>query len=321
VHWFKNMTFDVIGKAGFGYDFKCLNETTAEKIDFDLAISGFIDPVAMILGEKALYFPSKKLKSTMAAVKRSNKLVMDVIENRVRLWRENQSYPKGDLLDLILECDQEKKLNPLELRHNIFLFFLAGHETSSGALTSAMFYLGNKPELQEAAFQEILTVLGDDPSAVPNAENLSDFKFISAIVKETLRMNPPANSTTPRVALEDTVLCDFVIPKGTLVNQQLYPAHFQAKFWKNPLDFNPYRFLSDLPWESSDRKNKIFSFGAGPRVCLGEKFAKAEIITTLALIIQNYSWTVAPEFVWKTDLYAITTAPSGGLPIILSRRN
>ena len=105
-----------------------------------------------------------------------------MIENRVNEWKEGgNSFSQGDLLDLILACDKEKKLTPDEIRHNIFLFFIAGHETryvssllcrggfsltfmaSSGVLTSAMYYMARRPDIQEAAFQEVQRVLGMPP--------------------------------------------------------------------------------------------------------------------------------------------------------------
>jgi len=202
-----------------------------------------------------------------------------------------------------------------KILNNIFLFFLAGHETSASALTSAVHWLGQCPDIQREAYQEVKQVLGD--TGVPSVDNIPQLQYIEAVVREALRMNSTVPVLSQRIATSDTEIAGYHIPKGTVVSCNTVAGHYISKYWKDPKVFNPNRFLGE-----ERRKNMkiMMGFSSGPRVCIGHKFAVMEMVITLSLVIQQFEWSLIPGYTWKSKIAAITTQPVGGMPLILKKR-
>jgi len=196
------------------------------------------------------------------------------------------------------------------------LFFFAGHETSSTTLTSAIFFLGKYPEIQEKAYQEVQHALQLQQEQQLLPETVKNLTYLTAILKETLRMNTPAPFFVSRVATEDTEILGYHIPKGTVVAVNVIPAHMSQKYWENPKKFDPDRWIT-----GNDKKNTIFPFASGPRMCIASKFATLEMQVTTALLLLNFKWSLARSPEYKSKIVAFTLRPVGGMPIYLEKRN
>eukprot|EP01125_Pyxidicula_operculata_P007668 TRINITY_DN2597_c0_g1_i1.p1 TRINITY_DN2597_c0_g1~~TRINITY_DN2597_c0_g1_i1.p1 ORF type:complete len:503 (-),score=121.10 TRINITY_DN2597_c0_g1_i1:115-1623(-) len=315
----KYLTFDVIGITAFGYDFKSLSEDTQQKKDLDHTFrttSGapaFFDTLSKGLYSK---LPLASVKETHRAFNSSRKLVLDVINKRLE-ERKSGVYNQNDLLDLILDAaaqdDAEFKLTTTQMISDMFLFFIAGHETSAGILTSAVYYLGKNKKVLEEATKEVDKVLGK--GQLPSAENINEFPFVQAVLRETLRMRPPINSAGFRVALKDCVIAKHFVPQGTIILLPNYRAHYSEEFWENPLEWNPHRWIGE-----GSQKNQIFAFSSGTRICIGHKFSMTEMTVIMAMLLQKYTWTLPEDYVYRDDPASITTTPAGGLPVRLTIR-
>jgi len=306
--WFKNLTYDIIGKTAFGHKFNSLQRPSKEVADLMTCFSGIIQPLVFIFGGIITTIPTSFQKKVAQSRNDCVKLITDVIENR----KKNNMGEVNDLLDLILEADQEGKLTTDELVQNTFLLFLAGQETSAGSLTMSLYYLGIHQEFQKRAREEVESVCGSEEI---NSDHLENLNFLNSCINESLRINAPVDGVFLREATEDMVINDYFIPKGTKLAVNFANVHRSNKFWDKPNEYNPDRWLNDTKAISH-----LLAFSAGPRVCLGKKFAILEMKVVLATLLRNFYWTIPDYYEFKIQPFTLTFRPAGGLPVQFRRR-
>jgi cytochrome P450 len=157
-------------------------------------------------------------------------------------------------------------LSPQEIRDQVLVFLLAGHETTAGALTFTLHLLGRHPDIQDR-------VAAGGPD------------LIRAAVLEGMRLYPPAHTTERRAAV-DTEIAGHRIATGTPVLVSPWVTHRHPDFWPDPERFDPERFLGD---RDRDRpRYAYFPFGGGPRSCIGEHFAMLEATVLLRTLLTRY---------------------------------
>eukprot|EP01127_Copromyxa_protea_P014414 TRINITY_DN4006_c0_g1_i2.p1 TRINITY_DN4006_c0_g1~~TRINITY_DN4006_c0_g1_i2.p1 ORF type:complete len:508 (+),score=98.07 TRINITY_DN4006_c0_g1_i2:63-1586(+) len=311
-HYMKNVTFDAIGKTAFGHNFNAITQETEEKLNLEMMFGGIVQPLVILFGPKFVKIRTEYQIKLDAATKASEKLVLDVVNKR-RQNRENDEGRDLDLLDHILAADNNNELTNQELLQNIYLFFLAGQETSAGTMVSVMYFLAKHPEIQEKALEEVKDVLkGGDP----DKENITRLSYLEAIIKEALRINVPLYSCTWRKATEDMVLQDYFIPKDTYLSVNFLPAHMKEEYWGPDVrEFVPERWLAP-----GAHKLKNFAFSSGPRICIGKKFSMIEMKIILSMIIQRWRWSLEPGYKWEDAMFSITLTPAKPMKVVLERR-
>lgn len=157
-----------------------------------------------------------------------------------------------------------ESLSEREIRDQVLIFLLAGHETTAGALTFTLYLLGHHPEIQDRV------AAGDDD-------------LTRATVMEGMRLYPPVYSTE-RMAAIDTEIMGYPIPAGTLIVSSPWITHRHPDFWPDPDRFDPDRFLG----EHDRRRYAYFPFGGGQRSCIGEHFALLEATILLRILLSRY---------------------------------
>ncbi|KAJ9577302.1 hypothetical protein L9F63_006141, partial [Diploptera punctata] len=188
-------------------------------------------------------------------------------------------------LDLLLEASiQGVKLTDEELREELFKFRTEGHDTTSAGMCWAIFLLGLHPEVQEKAYEEQQSIFeGSKRSAT--MKDLNEMKYLERVIKEALRLYPSV-PTIGRMATEDIKLDNYIIPKGCTVTLQFFFLHRNADYFPDPEKFDPDRFL---PENVAKRHPYAYlPFSAGPRNCIGQKFALLEEKAVLSSILRNY---------------------------------
>ncbi|KAL1458447.1 hypothetical protein WDU94_008601 [Cyamophila willieti] len=127
--------------------------------------------------------------------------------------------------------------------------------------------------------------MGDDPSIPPTYAQLQELELLTRVIKETLRLFPPGDFLA-RTSPKDLQIAGYTIPAGATLSVCIYAMHRDPKYWKNPHDFDPDRFL---PEEISKRNpNCYIPFSSGPRNCLGYKYAMLQMKTTISTIIRRF---------------------------------
>ena len=213
-----------------------------------------------------------------------------------------------DMLSMLIEARDEAggTLSEDELIGHAGVIFAAGHETSSNALSWTLFLLAQHPGVLGELLDELA---GELHGAAPTFDGLARLPLLDAVVKESLRLFPPA-PLNHRIAARDSELGDYRIAAGTEVLSSIYHTHRLPEVYPEPQSFLPAR------WARFDPGPYAYNpFSAGPRMCIGATFALFEIKVILTMLLQRFRWELVPN--QRIDRYfGITLAPS---PRVLMR--
>ncbi|EAK7626982.1 cytochrome P450 [Campylobacter jejuni] len=213
----------------------------------------------------------------------------------------------GSLL-LVVDADTNKRFSFEEILDQVAMLFLAGHETTASSLTWTLYLLSLYPKEQEKAYEEITQVLQGGAIEI---SHLRQFKYLTNIFKESLRLYPPVGFFA-REAKKDTQVRDKLIKKGSGVVIAPWLIHRHEEFWTNPHGFNPSRF------EGEYKKDAYLPFGVGERICIGQGFAMQEAILILANILKTYKLELEEGFV-PDVVGRLTVRSANGMRIKFSK--
>ncbi|GAA5015642.1 cytochrome P450 [Kitasatospora paranensis] len=190
-----------------------------------------------------------------------------------------------DLLGLLAAARGEdgEQLDAAELRDQVLIFLLAGHETTATSLAFALHLLGMHPEQQKRAREEAFTVLGDRP---PRADDLAALPYLTAVLKEAMRLYPAA-AVIGRRAVADCEIGGVRIPAGADVLVAPYVTHRHPAHWPEPERFDPDRFTPEQ--EAARHRYAWFPFGGGPRACIGQHFSMLESVLALGAVLREFA--------------------------------
>ncbi len=186
------------------------------------------------------------------------------------------------LVRALLAAADPQTAQPLsddDICHELVLFILAGHDTTSTTLSYSLWALGRHPEIQDRVFEEV-SALGDRPLTPDDVPRLG---HTVRVLHEALRLCPPA-AGTPRLLKKDLAVDGYRLEAGTIAVVSFYAIHRNPELWDDPLTFDPDRFL---PERSQGRSRwQYLPFGGGPRSCIGDHFAMLEATLALATIVR-----------------------------------
>ncbi|KAF9481511.1 cytochrome P450 [Pholiota conissans] len=281
---------DDIKPAGYTMTFKEALHTVTTNVFIKLAVPRW----AMGLTET--------FRQTDIAYDELHRYMADMIHER----QSAEKVERHDLFSQLLEANDNNldmtALTESELIGNIYIFLVAGHETTAHTLCFTFAMLALHPDEQEKLYEHIKSVLVD--GADPTYEQMPLLTYSNAVFYETLRMFPPVTGI-PKMAAEDTTLTTtnvlgetttVAIPKGTDVTLNVPGLHYNPRYWEDPHTFNPSRFLKDWP------RDAFIPFSAGARACIGRKFFETEGIAILTMLVSHYKITVKgdPKFAGET---------------------
>ena len=229
--------------------------------------------------------------------------------------RRRSGVDRGDLLSMLLAARDVDgtQMSDAQLRDEVTILFMAGHETTALALSWAFVLLGRRPGAWARLGAEVDAVLG---GRAASAADLGRLPYTEAVILETMRLYPPAWSIG-REATEPVEIGGVTLEAGTQVWMFQWSSHRDERFFSRPLAFEPERWedglLHRLP------RFAYFPFGGGPRLCIGNNFAMLEAVLLLASIAQRWRPQVAARDVPRPQ-FSITLRPSGGVRATLRGR-
>jgi cytochrome P450 len=239
---------------------------------------------------------------------------LDGIVHRLIAERRARGGDRGDLLSMLLLAQDEEGdgggMSDRQLRDEVVTLLLAGHETTSNALTWTWYLLSQNPDVEARWREELRTVLSGRP---PAFEDLPALKYTEMVLAESMRIFPPAWGIGRR-ALRDVVLGGFPIPAGSILALPPYVIHRDERFWPDPLRFDPERFTAEA--RAARPRFAYFPFGGGARSCIGESFAWMEGVLLLAAIGQRWRLRLAPGHPVEPQAL-ITLRPRYGMRMIV----
>jgi cytochrome P450 len=256
----------------------------------------------------------KRLAQVRAQFHEMDGVMHGLIQSRAAAGRSDG--PK-DLLDrLVAARDSETGggLNDEEVRDELVIIFLAGHETTALAMTYVWYLLSQHPAVEAKLHAELDAVLG---GRAPAHDDLANLPYTRMVIEESMRLYPPAPGLSGRVALEEDEIAGQHIPKGAMVLITPWVVHRHRLLWDDPERFDPERFS---PERSQGRPRFAYMpFGGGPRVCIGAALAMTEAVLILATLAQRYR----PRLVAGQDIvlqHRVTMRPRDGIRMILAPR-
>lgn len=311
------VTLETIGRAGFGYNFRAFHRSEPDPF-----VTTMIR--ALMFAQREALAPhgpvtrlilSRSLRRQEADIK----YLTDVVDEVIRARRAAPDDTADDLLALMMSAvdpESGERLDEANIRDQVLTFLVAGHETSSSALSFALYFLSQNPDIANEARAEVYDMwpAGTDPD--PTFEQIPRLRCIRRVLDESLRLWPtvPAYS---REAREDTVLGNgFPMKAGEAVLILLPQVHRDPVWGEDPHRFDPDRFL---PENSRKRPAHVYKpFGTGLRSCIGRQFALHEAGMVLALLLHRYDLHPEPGYTLKVK--ELLTLKPDGCRLILNRR-
>jgi cytochrome P450 len=275
------LTLDILGKAIFGYNFEYVKQIAQNQKNspslkvikmYQYLMSNFLTLPKMLGGKlyAALPLPSnKEWESNMA---KTDEMVYKIIKNA----KEKKDDGVKTLLDLMIDSKDDETgtgMNDVNLRDNVNELFVAGHDTTTGALCFEFYCLARYPEEQERLVKEINEKI--DSNAPLSFEMLNNLEYMDKFIKETLRLHPAVPCPPPRRASKTELIGTTLIPKGQLFSYSIYSIHRNPKVWGDDADtFRTSR------WDEQEAKARpshaFMPFGLGSRKCIGNHFSLLE---------------------------------------------
>lgn len=257
------------------------------------------------------WIPRLTAAETRAAIRTVDRTV-----NRIIAERRADERDRGDLLSMfMLAADEEtgERMSDRQLRNEVVTMFIAGHETTATALLWTFYALDRNPEVETRLHAEVDAALGGRP---PGLDDLPRLPYARMVIEETMRLYPTVGMISRQAAVDDEI-AGVRVPRGTIVNLNIWRAHRDPEVWADPERFDPERFD---PARSRGRpKHAYFPFGGGPRICIGNNFSLMEAQLILASVARRWCLR-APPGREVEPVGNVVLQPRGGLEMTLERR-
>ncbi|KAF8796534.1 Cytochrome P450 4V2 like protein [Argiope bruennichi] len=217
----------------------------------------------------------------------TEKVIREKKERYLSLGPGADKGKRQALLDVLLKLHLvEHELTEEDVKHEVDTFALAGHDTAAVTVTWALYLIGLNPDVQVKVHEELDRILGENIDKDVTEKDLNDLCYLDCVVKETLRLYP-AVPAIGRIVEEDTTICGYTLPKGATCVFCSYLLHRDEDVFPDPEKFDPNRFLPENSIKIPEFA--YIPFSAGPRNCIGYKFAAMEVKILLATILRNFT--------------------------------
>ena len=293
--WFSKMTLEVILATAFGVDAKIQMGENSEI----LQEAKKLFHVPFFLRQMArLPFGNSLLRLLLVLNGNDVNYFERIGREMLHIRRQQGQTNRKDLLELMMTATDEttvegvSRLSDDEVVPQSFIFLLAGSETSSNTLSFTVYHLACNPGVQDKLRSDIRDAFETHANKKPLYEIAQSIKYLDCVIKESQRLCPPVPHPN-RECREDFNLNGIHIPAGTEVVIPVYALHHDPDAWEDPEKFDPERFRG--PRKDTHHPFQFLPFGAGPRNCIGMRFALLEIKIALVKILMKYKFVQSPE--------------------------
>ncbi|SFC45294.1 Cytochrome P450 [Halobiforma haloterrestris] len=301
------VTLRIVARALFGADVDEHVDTVGAALGEFMAASENLAHLVLPAG-----IPTPARRRIERAREDLDEVVYDLIEERKRNPTER------DVISKLLEGDEGGDgpgtgMSVDQIRDEVVTLLLAGHETTALSLTLTFYLLAKNPRVERELVDELETVLDGDP---PTMADLPELSYTEKVVKESMRLYPPVPGIV-REPVKPDIIGGYEIPPGATVRMHQWVVHRDPRWYDDPLAFRPARWTDGM--EADLPKLAYFPFAAGPRRCIGDRFAMLEARLLLATVYQRYHLELVPGT--ELNLRAtITARPKDEIPMTVSER-
>src|SRR5471032_1405252 len=287
VHDMTALTLDTIGLCGFDYRFNSFYRR-----DYHPFVASLVRSLETIMMTRGLplenLWMQKRRRDMVGDVAFMNKMVDEIVAER-RKNAESAADKKDMLGAMMTGVDRAtgEQLDDVNIRYQINTFLIAGHETTSGLLSCTLYALLKHPDVLKKAYEEVDRVLGPDIEAKPTYQQVTQLTYITQILKEALRLWPPAPAYGISPLKDETIGGKYKLRKNTFITVLVLALHRDASVWgPNPDAFDPENFSREA--EAARPVNAWKPFGNGQRACIGRGFAMHEAALAIGMILQRF---------------------------------
>ncbi|MFE7169338.1 cytochrome P450 [Streptomyces sp. NPDC057616] len=306
------MTLDTIGLAGFGYDFGSFGRSEPHP---------FVESMVRCLEwsmHRLARTPGQDHSAADAAFRDDAAYLAQVVDDVISARAGADQAGAEDLLGLMLTAEHPADgatLDAANIRNQVITFLIAGHETTSGAMSFALYHLAKHPTALQLVQREADALWGDASDLEPTYDDIGRLTYTRQVLNEALRLWPTAAAFS-RHALEDTLLGGRVpLRAGQAVTVLAPMLHRQPVWGDNPELFDPSRFTAEA--EAARPVHAFKPFGTGERACIGRQFALHEATMLLAMLVHryrlhdhaDYALTVKETLTLKPEGFTLTLTP------------
>ena len=295
------LTLEVVAKALFDVDLRDEEAAVGEALSTIMAATRRRTERLVAL---PAWVPTPEGRAVERAERRLDAVVEGIIEER------REAGDAGDVVSALLAAG----LDESAVRDEVMTLLLAGHETTAQSLTYTWWLLAHHPRVEATLLGELDDVLGGEP---PTAADVEDLAYTERVVRESMRLYPPVWGLL-REPVEDDVVGGYRIPAGATVGLYQWVVHRDPRFYDDPLAFDPDRWTDDV--RSSLHPFAYLPFSAGPRRCVGDRFAMLEAQLVVATVLQRYHVEAVPGEGLELAP-SITLRPEDGLRLRVRRRS
>lgn len=317
-HLSAQFTSNVVASCIYGFDGKSFNPNEDAGIICQMGVSLLkatkrIIVYSFITG--ALPFLTKIYKLTYIPKPIYN-FFFSMAKNATEL-RQMSNTGQKDFVEFLLQLKEKKKISDIEIAAHALTFFFDGFETSGFGLGMTLYQLAKYPDIQKRLREEIIENFGDNDF---DYDRLSDLPYLEAVLAEGMRLFPPV-SNLAKICTQETEFPGInggtlKIEKRMVVLIPVYEIHRNPAYYDKPNDFIPDRFLPENGGlKQYEEDCRYIAFGAGPRICIGKKFAKTQLKYALAVIVKNFDMSISHRMsdVIKFDPNQFILQPINGL--------
>ena len=278
------LTLAIVGKTLFDSDIE------VDAAEVGVALESFMRSFTFLMLPGIEYLeklPLPPVKRIRQSVETLDRIIYQMIAERRQSGRDH-----GDLLSMLITAQDDQGdgsgMTDRQLRDECVTLMLAGHETTSNALTWALYLLSQNPAVEAKLHAELDAVLGDRS---PTPADLPQLTYTEKVFAESMRLYPPAWMMARRV-IEPLQLGEHTLPVGCMVFLSPWAVHHDARQFPDPYRFDPERFTPEA--KAARHRFAYFPFSGGPRNCIGEGFAWTEGILVLAALTRRWRFRLSP---------------------------
>ncbi|XP_076328734.1 cytochrome P450 3A5-like [Tachypleus tridentatus] len=323
--FYEQITLDIISRAAFGIKTNSQKDTNhffltnvQKMLKSSISKTAFL--IQLCFPELlSLFIPFRRLVELIRIWRGTSPIgqLLEACAEVVELRRKSSKERRADLLQLMLDAQMSNELGTFsnseltsnadsqcfktklsnenlsdlgqnyisnsEILANCLLFLLAGYETTCTTLGFTTHFLVNHPQIQEKLRNEVNSMLEKEKDL--DYSSTSKLQYLDQVLSEVLRMYPPVPAFVNRECVTDYRYGTLYIPKGTTVQVPVWALHYNPVYWTEPEKFDPERFS---PNQSQPSSLVYQPFGAGPRNCIGKRFALLEIKIVVAQILRHF---------------------------------
>lgn len=317
--WARRATLDLIGITTMGHNFNCVRDPYAPLIQTYSRVlnpnpatriiwaTGFLPPKWL-----TKLLPIKGLDNIREAEQLVRQTALSMVNERKIQLEKSKTLGRPDFISLSLES---QSFTDEELVNQIMTLLGSGNDTTSAAFSWAAYALAQHPAIQANLRAEIRNRIPPDTNDIDSAA-IDSLPYLRAVINEVLRFYP----TIPRifkVTVQDTSILDQYVPKGTAVVLHPTAINFSTELWGEDAGcFRPERWL-EANGGGAKNNYAFMSFSHGPRSCIGQGLARAELSCLVARFVGRFEFTLKDPSEKVETEGPITLKPKGGINILL----